>query len=363
VSEQRFYLRPELIIRLRKDDWPDNNDLRRQAGVAKQAVSDMRIGKPVPERLCRALCSHLVKVAAPDWKGNRSIVERVDDHLTGRGFPRLVRHSEESLFEAIFEPVMRERNWLVEGFSVVGDILRFQPLFDSFVQRCNSADSIEEATRWVFAAVGADLAKGTQKLSIEQMIALGERYMCISTATYAEALRKWLTFHPWTAVLARGKQVPTGISAIVPLTEQAYSKIRSGQIMPTDCVESDLQFPSRYLFGDTMAQRPRELDGESQTASTKSLFVCVLTQIAVLSQFHKLGNGEAVKVLSFSVTTENTRSLESNGWQFTGTKMKSCDLRIYEKTIPKSGQTWTERGLSMLLNHFSLTFQDAPPKV
>lgn len=120
--------------------------------------------------------------------------------------------------------------------------------------------------------------------------------------------------------------VRTGVSVLLPISDEAYEKVLTGQHSFLDVTDDDIRPQSQNLLLDAAVEFP-EFAPHSRYEVTGSLFFAILFQIASQSQDPI---AKDFRILSFGASAANTARLEANGFTTMGSTMPEFNFPIYE---------------------------------
>jgi hypothetical protein len=142
----------------------------------------------------------------------------------------------------------------------------------------------------------------------------------------------WWEFDRWTVAFARGKRHRTGMNVVLPLTEQAYLAMKSGQRQGHEVARSELTRPSRFLLIPCSAEHPAApLPGEGNI--TEYNLYAILTQVGALSAVRGDEWLKPIHALSFAATPLSRHRLRQAGYKPLGVMMPGRDIEFYERKL------------------------------
>ncbi len=210
---------------------------------------------------------------------------------------------------------------------------------------------VRQAIHWMYADVCREVAPQVSDLSSKAAIQAAEAHIGIPLTDYQERAIRWREFDHWTVLQGLGKRKPTAITIVLPLRDEAYDAVRSGQIATYDVKPSDLERPSRSLLIESCSERIPALGGELGNTTRYSAKALVI-QVGILSRCHGKAAKQPLRVLTFAGTPNARTRVKNHGYKPTGFKMPRSGVDIYERVFkwpPKSTEDLMFLGLLGLL--------------
>lgn len=218
--------------------------------------------------------------------------------------------------------------WKLGWQNVLSTLVDTDSIDESFAF-CKTAEDVEAAARIVMECVGR--SHEGRKIA-DTPLAAGEIYMKRSLAQYAAWLRQFWIQRAHTVMFGHIGGQRVSVSVILPLTEDAYQRVRTGQTADHELTPDDYQSPSRRLFFNALAEVQLEKK-PSRKRLTMAQGHCALYQLAMCSPI-AVGLKELPTMLSLGATSANTRRAEVFGLCPVGTKLKGFDVPLLEVKAP-----------------------------
>jgi hypothetical protein len=339
------------------------------AGIRTGDAAKAKRGQAIPESSLRAILQMFLE---PDNAANDSRKRGEKAVRAFLGIGDAGKLSAGDVFERIcvvpgkqtqqLSPREDVVDWLGMGLRAIFAAFVSKRSLDRHVQGFRSADEVRKAIKWTFVQVARSISKSNDPPGAENAVTIAEEYMKIPLKEYQDRAVQWWLFHPWTVVLARGKDGPTGISIMLPLTQSAYRSTLDGERMTYDNAPADMAVPSELLLVECVIERPVDLHGENLEESTRSLIQCAVAQSAVLSRFAEIPRDRGLNLLSFAASPTAVRRLKGFGYQPTGKKMRATGIEFHTKLIPSRANSGPDFQLVQMLHRLS-EILDGPPEL
>lgn len=202
------------------------------------------------------------------------------------------------------------------------------------IRPCRDEDEVRKVTRWLFIHGGRRAAGSGVRLSDEDAIPYGERFVKTDMSEYADRLIRWWRELPWSvAVGGDSHDEPRAMSVAAPVSAERYAALRAGK---ADMFRLDLEHAldrSPYLFVETLAISPAEPHSKFINAPQLHVFRTTLVQQAVLSDVTGARSDQPLRILSLGCFDEFTRMLRSFGYKPTDTCTPIAELPLWERRL------------------------------
>ena len=221
-----------------------------------------------------------------------------------------------------------------DGLDSIINLSRFLVSPLRHVRPCHDEHEVREVTRWLFVHGGRRAAGSKVRLSDDDAIPYGERFVKTSVRDYADRLIRWWRECPWTvAVGGDADDMPRAMSVAAPVSAGRYASLRVGE---ADMFHLDLEqglHASPYLFMETLAIGPANPRVKFVNAPQIHVFRTTLVQQAVLSDVTRARHDQPLRILSLGCFDEFTRMLRYFGYKPTGTCTPHAGLPLWERRI------------------------------
>lgn len=199
---------------------------------------------------------------------------------------------------------------------------------------CSNSQLIDDLAEAQMIEVGKGLVQRRLRANSNALIAAAENRMQRSLQDFKVHLIDCWRSVPDCVWLAVSGKKPIGGSVILPLTKDAYMRVRAGKLADKDVLSNtDLQIPSRHLLFSVFAPLPgpryRHLPGIRSALRIRK----VLQHIALLIS-SPCPSKEPVSILSFAGTPENGRGLTQKEFKLVGANLHGFDIPLYELVLP-----------------------------
>jgi hypothetical protein len=218
---------------------------------------------------------------------------------------------------------------------------------------------IHEAATWLFVT-GGRYAKPGVMLSPEEAKIADRNYIGISCEDYAERLRSWHAFNPWTVVLARGAKRPNGVSVVLPLSIIAYEELLAGKRPTYECSPDFLAVPTRKLLVEIIAERPHDL-GAERTNPTRGLYPNLFAQCSVFLRRLDPVRADTIQLLTYFDMPLFVRRARAFGFKPTGRKLHTTGIPFFEKTLNTRTAHGQDAIFVAMLRHLGEILDSPPP--
>jgi hypothetical protein len=266
--------------------------------IPNDAYSDLRAGQPVPWALL-AIAAELMDTV-PD-----AIADPTDDRPPDR------RGWWERPYKAMFTAIGAAISHLLQMAGKFPALAHFKK---------DDESDLYQAARIILDWLGRNCAgKEDVRLSEEEAIRCGEQHTRRSLQDIVEFFRRLAAFDSrclkFTVVSDKnGKEMRVGLTVFVPLSEDAYSRFRSGEMEPPDLKSSDFQRRSPYLLWLGAFEVSSAVFGDRNATSDRQVY----TLVRQLAEIY--GRRRAVTHhISLCGTPRSKRRLLVHGFEPTGT--------------------------------------------
>lgn len=226
-------------------------------------------------------------------------------------------------------------DYLVHGVRAIGDF-NGEFAVDRYVRGFPDDDALMQAIGWMYVRVAQAAVMHAGDLpQTEAEVQAGE-FMGIGKDAYFARAQQWLDHYPWTVTRAWHKSGSVGVSIVLPVTDAAYERVRSGEVPPYLLTPDDMTAPTLNLIIEAAAERPESLS-EPHINTTKPLFLCIAFQLAALARCHTLKSPGVLRILTFAGTPQNRERSLATGFVPTGTRMARTGLEVLERRISVGG--------------------------
>lgn len=326
------------------DRWPKYKELFRflreslDWSGSEREYKTLRTRGYGPARLVEGVCSYLA------CHGRRHLVQflKTQGRCDGEtiGTTELLEQ-----FSALCDESQIRMDWRRGGWRDMG--LMFSAAVIGVDERamCRSERDVRELVQWAMTDVGRAVAGdplGLHGGDPARYLALGEAHMGRSLAEFQQQAIGWWDQSPWSVLKALCGEEQVGGSIVLPLRPEAYRDLRSGKLSDTELTPDLLQFPSRYLLGEALAN---SLPSSARTRvgwATARQVTTLIYQIARLSFTSSAsdGWGEPVRVICVGGTPDVELRLERHGYTRIG-PLKGFSVPLYEMEMPApEGPGW-----------------------
>lgn len=143
-----------------------------------------------------------------------------------------------------------------------------------------------------------------------------------------EKILAWKQFNESTTLLAHDtNKTRVGMSTILPLTESAYEKVRTGQVRNWDLTEADLDLMSTHLLIFALGEWSDRLESVTKKAATRAVFRCTVAQFGRLVP---TGAERSCRCLAMATHHHARAQLLANRFRPCGTVMPGTPIPVYE---------------------------------
>jgi hypothetical protein len=303
-------------------------------GFRNGEYGKMQNGKSVSTRLVVRFVEFLAQRASEGRE--TEAVQAVLEFLQTIGINEFSQHSEPRIAKCLLAP--DDDDYLGRDVDGLIDVIVARPKCERFVNACLKEADVKDAIRWMFVEVGRQINDGKQVLTCDQAIDAARHQMQIKLKDYQELAITWWKFDPWTVMLARGDRVSkTGMSIVLPLRHAAYDTLRDGSKWGYSLTPADLERPSRTLWLEGAASRPKDLGGEEGN-TTRHTQLAVVCQMGILSYCLDHRREIPRRALTFGGTPHTERNLRNARFKRTGTRMGDSDIHMFERVMTGSGR-------------------------
>ncbi len=303
------------------EQWIRENECKIKNGV----ISKMKKGHAVDPKHARAFASYLIHLSR---KQPHSLTcKTFKEFLRDAGSAASFEMSPAKIADRIME---KDDDAFIGGFFGVLDTFLCERMVEFSVQGRLSQKQVTEAVRWLYLWVAEESAPDRTFSSLDTKINYGEKVTGLSPRKLTELTRMWLDFDEWTVVLARGKWAATGMTIVLPMREDSFRAVRSGELGLGDILPTDLCRPSRYLLIVAIAQRLPELGGDEGN-TTKNLLRALITQVGILSHCDGEEAKKPLHLLATAGTPRNRQRIEGMGYRATETKLSDLRHDLFER--------------------------------
>ena len=304
-------------------------------GSSGKALTDLRAGSAVTEKAALGLLTYMLT--------SDHAVEGTRDKILGFVETKggtLGAHADDLLPLITGEPrdsagpAEDEADYLRRGSRGAVDLLMGPRRAITNRSRAIEPGEIDDAVGWLHVFIAASLSgkKARQTMTRNAARPVAEAHMGIGHDGYAARLAGWRSEIPLTVRVALGRRLPVGFSAVLPITEEAYELVRSGQRASYDTPATDLRQTSRHLLIEAVAERVAT-ERVDPTNPTLPLLATLLTQIAHLSGVRDRSDDTSIRLLSFAGTEESRLRLEDQGFRPTGAVMPRAGVAVLERVF------------------------------
>jgi hypothetical protein len=347
--------------------WPDQTMIqtwiRARGSIRTGAYRQLQMGRGIIVRSVRYVVQALLEM---DERYSSELTRTrliIFDFIKGQGVSDPGSLKTDAIMDYLCEPITnrpvdsvtdRTDDIFMRGLSAFLDVLCTKRAVNLHAQRCVTESQVKMGHRWVGVTCGRMLAPECAHLSPEDAIAGIERHFGngFTNELSEELFVRLSRIHPWVAVFARGRDSPTGMSVMLPLTEAAYLRYINGERSCFEFHEDDFTIPSRHLFVMAVAERPHDLGGDPTKDATMSLLACCLAQAAVLTRC-STARDKTMHFLSFGATPVSTRRLEAQSYRPIGRNMKGTNLPLMERTLTPTWSFGIDMAAAVTLHYLS----------
>lgn len=350
--------------------WPPNKAAQpwfRQdiGGLRPERYKKLKEGEALDEKCALSLVRMLRGMAAlarPNHEG-----KMFAEYLAGGGITSPGTATIDEIVACVCGPRLEKPpvsvgaiDYLQQGVAAIGEVFNTRRMIERYQQNCASDDDFHDAATWLFVSGGRFTAPENANLCPDEALIAAKNYIGTSRDEYAERLRRWHAFSPWTVVLARGNKRPNAVSVVLPLSDAAYDDLLGGRRPTYDCHPELLQIPTRKLLIEIVAERPHDL-GAERANPTRGIFANIFAQCSVFLRPLDPVQPEIIRLLSYADMPLFVKRLKASGFKSTGCRMHTTGIPFFEKTV----NTKTARGKDAImvafLRHFSAILDSPPP--
>ncbi|MCA9297648.1 MAG: hypothetical protein KDA28_01200 [Phycisphaerales bacterium] len=325
----------------------------RHNGIANKALTDLVKGAAVQEKASRGVLTFALE-SRYRLEGSRRAVM---SYMEAKGVPSPEHADLDTLLDVIrgplldrYAPPVDDEDMLETGALGFPRILgKLRGFLDNRSRACQPED-IDPAIGWIHILIACHAAprRDWHAFSAASTRASSEAHMGIRADEYALQMRAWSQAVPQSVRIVLGRRHPIGVTVVLPLTDDAYERIRTGQIASYECTVEDLQVPSRNLLLEVAAER---LGAETVEPinPTPYMLASMLSQIAHLTDIRSQPEDTLIRMVSFEGTRKSASRLKLQGFKPTGAVMPRSGVKILERTFSKGARVNLEAVTVMTL--------------
>lgn len=308
---------------------PPNN------GIGNKRVADLRDGHAVPASLVRGLVQFGLDTTA---QGSTEVRRALIDYCTPRGLvvgpdtiPRVIDGISDVTEVADRDPMMAATDFVeslcrrvaAQGSAELRRSVR--PVLTH-----GGPDALLQSIEWIGVEYGRQRSRS--RISYSSARSIGERHIDIPLDQYGACALSWAQEYPWTVTHAMVATEPIGVTIALPLSVEAYGRLRSGAINSWELTTHDLRTASPFLFMEAIAMRPHPGVTGPRTP-TEQLFCGMIAQCAKLSTVPGIGETVPLRLLTcgFAAVTENRA--ETLAFEPTGNSLPKTHLPLMERIV------------------------------
>ncbi|TWT44923.1 hypothetical protein RAS1_13430 [Phycisphaerae bacterium RAS1] len=354
----------ESFVRFMERRWPDPKQFRALGLKFKNdTYSDMKRGGAVPAKLIVEIVRAILRT--PHGSLERNAARDGLEEYLGRDFELapetltddviLSRLSDEDAPRALSTGARFD--FLQRGFDGVVEFIkrRFVRHVLKTIRAC-SADEVPTMIQWVYIAAGR-YAADKPALPFRDASLVARELIRISEDEYAKRALEWLEHCPWSIVLVRGSAGPSGLSIVLPLSNQTYDALLDGQFPTYACAAEQLDSPTDRVLVEAVAERPTE-HSSGPAGGTRPLFYALLAQVAAQTRCWQLPPRTPIHLLSFAPSPLARKRLIAYGFKPTGKYMHTTGVEFLVRTLERDGTDFLAHSFIHMLSH---ELEDEPP--
>jgi hypothetical protein len=340
--DEFFRLKPHLVSRINDSPnaWPDRNRFLKYAreeknckGSFEQFYSKMKAGLGVPKAMVECFVLFLREVR--QW-GDVSFEQDAESAVPA---PEMQDDGEWTSVKTMF-------GTLTNQFNDCEEMYFHNPRKDSVI-----------AARMFLHTMGYLMSVDGELRDQESCMQRGQKIMDRTVEEYAEWLYQIVKRQPRSIMYIVKKKkgsrsseyVRIGASTILPLTEDAFNRVCSGQLYDRDITPDDLQQPTDYIFVNLMAE-PDPSQNLSVNEATAAQIHCMLYQAAYFTRSTSMRD---MKIIAVGGIPKYVERLKSHGYEVTEYCMNKTPYPIMilkrpEKRNNRTFATWVRFNLLTL---------------
>lgn len=307
--------------------WPTDDEFKAAARAHHRACSngtlgELKRGNPVDEKYCRTL------IWMMNYPAQTRLRDAIADFVRGRASIEIDTVSIEQILEVTCRPAGEERDWIAASFADIVGALSSRPSIPLGGRPCKDPREVFDAVRWLYVDAGR-LRTKDRLINPEAAIAVAEQLGQVPLDEFQRRMLSWWQKDRHVVMVARGDKRPIAMTAMLPLREDVWHDIRSGNRHPFTIVPSDIQTPSPFLFLVATAERTVDLNGEPK-GYTYPLLITLLRQTSCLSDLGYPPRADLC-LLGYAGTELARTRLTKRQFTPTGTTLPRIGADLYEK--------------------------------
>jgi hypothetical protein len=197
---------------------------------------------------------------------------------------------------------------------------------------CRDENDVRIAVNMILTTAGHHIAGGRTDISDERAIQLAESYVRLTRDQYLTHVLDGWRAAPWSLAFAVVDRRRVGCSRVLPLTISAYGDIRAGHRSIHACAAADLVQPSRFLFIESVGERPEKdfaLVGSRTAQQLRTIFL-QMAMLSLCDDAAEAGPGMPLSILSIAGTPTDHKRARKFGFHPIGTRMAEFDKELME---------------------------------
>lgn len=199
---------------------------------------------------------------------------------------------------------------------------------------CRTEDLARRIAVAQYIEIGRDLVKLKERKCDDLVCAAARTKIGLTVDEFADMFTGWWRVIPECVWITTKRSKPIGGSIIIPLTKDAYERMKSGELSDREMsADDDLEFPSRYLWLVATTSFPEVARPRFPGVHTARQLRKILQHIAVM-----IGPGDPARTPVHLLAVAGSRALEHAftrmGFDSLQTTLKKTTGLMFESVIP-----------------------------